>query len=261
MNGGDAQAGRSQFDSLVKSHPDSAIVHYFRAIQGFAPGSAPSELEDLDRALSLRPDYMDALVARSSTWRRLGKPELARQDADRAVRVAPTCAVAEMRVARCRFEQGELDGAIEEYTRTIRLIDQRRDKSAPETPAPALAPSAARIESLGATVNASAALSGRAAAYLAKKDTAHALVDAERAVRLALEDEGGFFRIAVVKNALKFSFNINSDRYWAFLVHSRVQSALGNLDLAREDARQAIGYARTDDERREASKLADSLGK
>jgi tetratricopeptide (TPR) repeat protein len=159
------------------------------------------------------------------------------------------------------LEQGELGGAIEEYTRTIRLIDEKRAKSAPEPPTPSLAPSAARVDSLGATVNASAALSGRATAYLASKDAARALVDADRAVRLALEDDGGLFRLAVVKNTFKFSFNFNSDRYLAFLARSRVQSALGNLDLARKDARRAIDYARTDDQRREGSKLADSLGK
>ncbi|MGH6990523.1 MAG: tetratricopeptide repeat protein [Stellaceae bacterium] len=138
---GDAldQAGQAW---LLANQPDRAKAAFDAAL-GFAPrnpdfmidhaealadgGQYWEAIDDLNRALEIDPDSVDALVFRASAYRHVGGADaldLAQADADRALKLAPNSVPGLLERGNIRRLRGDAAGAKTDWQRVIALAPQ-----------------------------------------------------------------------------------------------------------------------------------------
>jgi Flp pilus assembly protein TadD len=64
-------------------------VHYAHGLLAHASGETARAISDFTQAISLRPSYVEALIARAAAYRDSGDPDAARADLRRARELAP----------------------------------------------------------------------------------------------------------------------------------------------------------------------------
>lgn len=87
--GEDMQSGLADLKWYVEKHPSDAVGRYELGTAE-SPSNREQALKELNRALALKPDLTAAHVARGLLYYRQGKPELALQDFEFAVKRDPS---------------------------------------------------------------------------------------------------------------------------------------------------------------------------
>ena len=123
-------------------------------------GDRAQALETHTRALALDPTCERALLGRALVHQMLGRPEAAREDAQRAARAHPLSAVAWCQLGMIEAAAGDAEAALSNYERALGLD--------PDLPM---------------------ALSQRAEVRMSQGDLQGALADLDRAVELAPDDD------------------------------------------------------------------------
>jgi tetratricopeptide (TPR) repeat protein len=78
------------WNRIVEVHPESGLVHFYRANTRRTTGDPEGALADYDRALALRvPLRSDTLMNRGTTWQLMGDRERALEDMSEAIRIDP----------------------------------------------------------------------------------------------------------------------------------------------------------------------------
>jgi len=117
---GTASAGRGDFDAAIADF-DRAIAldatepdnFYERALAKLQKRQPLAAIVDLDTALKLRPDHVQALIARGTVRLRGGNQAGASSDFQEALRVAPRDAGTAFRIAEAYQSAGQFAAAIE----------------------------------------------------------------------------------------------------------------------------------------------------
>lgn len=68
----------------VKEHPTWGVPHLYLSNENYLDMNDEEALAEVDKALALRPNFINALMLRSELYRKFGKERLAIADADRA---------------------------------------------------------------------------------------------------------------------------------------------------------------------------------
>lgn len=79
-----AKTARAFALKSVKEHPTWAVPHLYLSNENYLDMNDEEALEEVDKALALRPNFINALMLRSELYRKFGKERLAIADADRA---------------------------------------------------------------------------------------------------------------------------------------------------------------------------------
>ncbi|MBS0561320.1 MAG: tetratricopeptide repeat protein [Proteobacteria bacterium] len=119
-----ASAPARAFDSATRAlalKPDDADLLIARATAAMAMGGYADAIEDLNRALEIDPRRADALVLRGSAWRSAGKLDLAAADIDHAIDIDPDDPEALLERGILRQRRGDRSGARADWERAIDL--------------------------------------------------------------------------------------------------------------------------------------------
>lgn len=130
FNLGVAAANRDEPDDAIKyltqalSEPDlpqhlHAVAYYARALQYLIKENEALGLADLSSAIALKPDYTDALQARSEIYRQENKPEAAIADFARVVAVVPDSWTVRSEHARFLASLHHYDEAVADFSTFI----------------------------------------------------------------------------------------------------------------------------------------------
>jgi tetratricopeptide (TPR) repeat protein len=78
------------WNRIVEVHPESGLVHFYRANTRRTTGDPEGAIADYDRALALRiPLQSDTLMNRGTTWQLMGDRGQALEDMSEAIRIDP----------------------------------------------------------------------------------------------------------------------------------------------------------------------------
>ena len=127
MHGKDIPRALDHLDQAVALAPDFPPNYLWRGIAHRCRYKAFPELrrrdsqlceefldiEDFTRALELAPDYRDALLERSASYRITGRNREAIGDFDHAIRLKPDYWAAHREMAKARFSMDDTEGSIE----------------------------------------------------------------------------------------------------------------------------------------------------
>ncbi len=128
-----AQAGRAwlaadrplqaiaAFASAIEISPGTATFWIDRAEALAADGKFWEAIDDLNRALDLDAGRGDAHALRAAAYRQLDTPDLALEDADAAVRLAPTMPEAWLERGILKHLRGDKDGARRDWREVLLL--------------------------------------------------------------------------------------------------------------------------------------------
>lgn len=118
---------KAAFDAALSFDPRNAEFLVDRS-EALADSSHDWEaIDDLNRALALAPDNVDALLFRASAYRHIGGKdalELAAADADRALKLAPDSVPGLLERGNIRRLKGDAAGARADWQRVIALAPQ-----------------------------------------------------------------------------------------------------------------------------------------
>lgn len=161
-----------------------AKVALLLAVLSSGAGSAHDPIERLavlDAQLAVRPDDVDALLARGAIWLELDRPQRAAEDFERAVALAPTSVPAQLGLARACAAVGQHADALRGAEAALRL--EPTSVAAAEACARALASSGRFADALGAWDRVLAACAAPTADHwLARADAAVAAGDVRSAL-------------------------------------------------------------------------------
>ena len=186
------------------------------ALRGLAyldRGDLPHAIADLDRAVSLAPDFAPAYQNRGNAWYAKGNYGRALTDYDEAIKLDPAVASAYINRATAKRELGLRDDAIADYQKAI---------------------------DLGA--NRASPYVGRGQIYLAQRDYAHAIADFDRAIQHEATAANYLLRAQARSEAGEFDKAL-SDYAEATRIEPNNASALiaqGNAWRQRGEADRAI---------------------
>lgn len=118
---------KAAFDAALKFEPHNAEFLIDRSEALAASNHYWEAIDDLNRALALAPDNIDALIFRAAAYRHVGGAdalELAQADADRALRLAPDSVPALLERGNIDRLRGNAAGAKADWQRVIALAPQ-----------------------------------------------------------------------------------------------------------------------------------------
>jgi tetratricopeptide (TPR) repeat protein len=230
-DGDDAAKVLERLDKIVKEYPNSPHVYLVRGHNRGESGDEEGEMSDYDKALAINPNLVEALTQRAALFDSRKEFGKAIADIEKAVRIDYQNERAALARGIIRADQGDFDGAIAEFSRSIK--NRGSTENRPNDPS--------FVMQLSICPRPCDAYIHRTHAYLSKRDFDKALADSEEVVRLAADRE--------------------TQRSEAYLLRATVHKARNKIDSAREDARQALESAKDDDDRADAQKLLDEIGK
>lgn len=82
------KAARDLAHKAIKEHPTWAVPHLYLANELYLDMNDSEALGEVNRALALRPKFVNALILRAELYRKFGKEKLAIVDADSALKSA-----------------------------------------------------------------------------------------------------------------------------------------------------------------------------
>ena len=231
-----------KLDGLIDRFPASLVAVSFRAMVRASQKDEQGALADVDRALKLKPDFVDGLALRAGVLRSMGRAEDGLVDLYHALNIDPQNGSALGVRAGLLLDLGEHDGAIADASRGLDRLAATKDrppandsKNSIVTPGPG-----PRFrEGVIFKLDPIDVLATRAEAYQQKGDLDRALADADR-VHGLLRDRPDW-------------------RYYAHHLRSEMLMDKGELDNARDAARKALETARDDDEKAEDRDHLDEI--
>jgi len=102
-------------------------LYYFRGIAWISIKSNEAAIDDLTRAIDLRPDYFRAYHHRGITWNVKGQYDKAVRDLLRATELRPNHAATHRHLGDAWMNKKDYDQAIETFTRGIELLPDAYD--------------------------------------------------------------------------------------------------------------------------------------
>lgn len=128
---GRPERAEQDLSAAIALRPDDAELLISRAIARASATDYWNAIDDLNLVIDAEPNRLDALVLRATAYRYLDSLELARQDVERAVAIAPMDPDARLERSLILWRMGEREGAVADWQQII--------ESAPESGAAALA--------------------------------------------------------------------------------------------------------------------------
>lgn len=117
---GDFSGAVEDMDRAVAMRPDSAGAILDRAFLRGLSGDVEGSMEDYDRGLSLDPKRVDAYVSRAFVKASRGDREGTMRDFESAIRLKPDSFDVYTNRASAKVMLGDLKGAVEDYTEVLR---------------------------------------------------------------------------------------------------------------------------------------------
>ena len=105
------------YTRVIKVNPKSAMAYYNRGANKKTDGKKEEGFVDINKALELYPDYLEALVDRGVYYQERGELQKAAQDLQRALKIQPTN-------YRAIMTLGVIAGIAKDYTTAIKLMDR-----------------------------------------------------------------------------------------------------------------------------------------
>jgi tetratricopeptide (TPR) repeat protein len=121
MNAGDLDAALEQLDRAVRVKPESAESYTARGLIHYRAGDQDAALRDLDRAVELDPSYPQARLNRGNVLLDLGRGDLAIEDLEIFVDANPNYLPARRSLARSLLTIGRHRDAIPHLDEVIRV--------------------------------------------------------------------------------------------------------------------------------------------
>lgn len=122
MKEGDNTAAMEHFNEATRLDAANYKAWYNKGVLLLRNGNKPEALEALNRAISLK-EYSKALFTRALLHQQNGNCNAALGDIHKVLQQEPGNARAHYIKADCIEQQGDIDGAAEEYTKAIELED------------------------------------------------------------------------------------------------------------------------------------------
>jgi len=107
--------------AAIAGHGDEARLYAVRGSLLLEAGRVAPALADLEQAVRLDPDDVEALTNRAQAYRRFGRIEQALADLDRALEINPDLPAALFNRGTMRYGTGDYQGALEDFHRCIAL--------------------------------------------------------------------------------------------------------------------------------------------
>ena len=111
----------SAYDRAISLKPDLVEAYTNRGVAKAALGQLDAAIADYDEAIRLKPDYADAYYKRGNAKDALGQLDAAIADYDEAIRLKPDYFEAYYKRGNAKDALGQLDAAIADYDEAIRL--------------------------------------------------------------------------------------------------------------------------------------------
>ncbi len=232
---GNPMAAQDTFSRAIRENPENANAWEGRARALISRKRWDSAMRDLNQALFLRPDYVDAYLARAVVWLEKGVPARAIVDAGRALDKEPKNHEAHYLMARAHHALGDLDAALTSAKKALEL-----------------APSLMKYQFFVRKLEASREV---AKARIKLKSGAYkqAVNDLNNAIRVDPMDHESYLlrgqaqlgagriqkAIDDFNRALEFKPGNSQAYYW----RSRGQEAGNNMAMALNDAQLAVAQA------------------
>jgi tetratricopeptide (TPR) repeat protein len=108
-------------ERLVAAYPNNPLAYRARGLVRMVLNDYPGALEDYTHAISLAPNFGDALLSRGNLYVTLGDYTRADADLTRLIELEPARETAYFNRAVARASLGLLDLAVADYTRVIEL--------------------------------------------------------------------------------------------------------------------------------------------
>lgn len=102
----------------------AGVAYGLRGLAYLDRGDVPHAIADLDKAVTLAPDFAPAYQNRGNAWYARGNYGRAIADYDAAIRLEPNVASAYANRATVKRDLGYIDGAIDDYAKAISLDGQ-----------------------------------------------------------------------------------------------------------------------------------------
>jgi len=119
---GDYDNAETHLDMAVHLDPNNYKAWYNKGVLHMRQGHAMEALDAYNKCLSLK-EYTKAYFSRAMLYEGTGKPELALPDVERVLTEQPQNARAYYIKADCLEQQGNLSGALENYSKAIAYED------------------------------------------------------------------------------------------------------------------------------------------
>ncbi|MEZ4668067.1 MAG: tetratricopeptide repeat protein [Anaerolineae bacterium] len=120
LNNRDFAGAVAIYGQALRLDPDNAEIYNGRAVAQYRLDRIQLALEDMTRAIQLKPDYFQAYINRGDMYRLQGDPDRAMEDYNRALEVKEDAAAYNRR-GIIYSNQKQYDEAIAEYSRAIEL--------------------------------------------------------------------------------------------------------------------------------------------
>ena len=206
---------------LKKEPHDRAMLYCIRSYAYITKGKYDLALEDLNEAIKLNPQYVDAYMGRGAVYIIKGEYDLALEDLNEAIKLNPQYVDAYMGRGAVYIIKGEYDLAVEDFNEAIKLNPQHVD-----------------------------AYMGRGAVYIKKGEYDRALEYFNEAIKLNSQHADAYLGCGVVyikkgeyDLAVKYfneAIKLNSRHADAYLGCGAVYIIKGEYDLALEYFNKAI---------------------
>ncbi len=106
---------------IEKGQEDVPLAYHNRGLTYYKAGRLDKAVEDFDKALALKPDYVDARCSLGMVFFKLGFPDKAIESFDKAIALKPTCFMAYNNRGLVYMQTGRLDLALLDYNKALTL--------------------------------------------------------------------------------------------------------------------------------------------
>ncbi|MFZ5511854.1 MAG: KGGVGR-motif variant AAA ATPase [Pseudomonadota bacterium] len=103
------------------STSDAALSFYLAGNQNLLEQRLDEAIRNYDRAIDLKPDYLEAYLSRAEAYRQQGRGDQALRELEKVVAIKPDSAEAYFKLAELNAESGRREQALDLYQRTLAL--------------------------------------------------------------------------------------------------------------------------------------------
>ncbi len=111
----------AELDAVLRRKAGDAETYYLRGVANFQDFEFRAAAEDFDRAVELRPDFVDAVFHRGIVRVVRGRYDDAIEDFNRVIALKPDHAAAYYNRGRLRYWKGEYQAAIADFKEARKL--------------------------------------------------------------------------------------------------------------------------------------------
>lgn len=113
------QEARNESEIVLENYPGSAIAHNLLGTINKNEGNIEAALASYQKAITLKPDYIDALNNRATIFKIQGEINSAINDLESAIKIAPDAFVLTYNLGNMYKEMGEIQKAITQFEKAL----------------------------------------------------------------------------------------------------------------------------------------------